>query len=137
MPDNKDEMRGHCLCGNTRFSYSGPPNWVTHCHCESCRRQTASAFTTFIGVPVEAVRFTGAETGIYRSSPGVERHFCKTCGCPMAYVSEKYPGEIHLYAALLEDPDSVSPTAHVHWGEHLGWISCDDGLRRYEKGGSD
>lgn len=137
MTEQNAERRGHCLCGETRLAFSAPVRWVAHCHCESCRRQTASPFTTFIGLPRDAVRFTRAEPGTYRSSPGVERLFCRTCGCPAAFLSEKFPDEIHIYAATLEDPDSVAPECHVHWGEHLGWIRCDDGLPKHPRGGSD
>ena len=42
--------RGHCLCGQVTFEFTGSPLWCGHCHCESCRRATASPFTTWIGV---------------------------------------------------------------------------------------
>jgi hypothetical protein len=40
--------RGRCLCSKTTFEYTGSENWCGHCHCESCRRNTSSAFTTFL-----------------------------------------------------------------------------------------
>ncbi len=124
--------RGHCLCGAVTFEYGGPENWRGHCHCESCRRNTASPFTTFLGVPRGAFRFTGAAPAVYRSSPGVRRLFCATCGTPMAYESDRYPDEIHLYAASLEDSRDFAPQFHVHWAERVPWISLDDALPRHE-----
>jgi len=36
---------GRCLCGAVTYSYEGLENWQAHCHCESCRRATASPMT--------------------------------------------------------------------------------------------
>mgnify|MGYP000172385546 CR=1 FL=1 len=37
--------KGHCLCRQVTFEYSGPEIRIGHCHCESCRRTTLSGFT--------------------------------------------------------------------------------------------
>ena len=131
MTNTTPEQRGHCLCGATGFSFTGPVNWAGHCHCESCRRQTGSAYTTYIGVPRDAVRFTGKPPAIFTSSPGVERLFCGHCGTPIAFRSNRFPDEIHLFAATLEEPDSVSPEFHVFWRERLSWTVCDDELPKH------
>ncbi len=133
---NQTSGSGRCLCGAVRYSYTGPENWRGHCHCESCRRTTSSPFTTFFGVPWEAFRFTGTEPAAYVSSPGVRRLFCSTCGTPMAYDADRFPDEIHLYAASLDDPNGFEPQFHVYCGERLPWISLGDGLPCYEKGTS-
>ncbi len=112
---------GHCLCGSVTFAYEGPENWRGHCHCDSCRRQTASPFTTFMGVGHGQWRWTGATPATYHSSPGVTRHFCATCGAPVAYETRQLPHEIHFYAALLDDPADFEPGVNFHWDEHLPW----------------
>ena len=128
--------RGHCLCGEIAFEYSGPETWRGHCHCESCRRNTSSPFTTFVGVPRQAYRWTGKPPAVYRSSPGVRRMFCATCGTPMAFDSEKRPDEIYFYAASLEDSRSFVPDFHVHWEERMPWVELADDLPKREGGGS-
>lgn len=124
------EKTGHCLCGAVTFAYDGPENWMAHCHCESCRRATASPFTSFLGVPNGHWRWTGAEPKTYESSPGVTRSFCGTCGAPVAYQAERFPDEIHFYAALLDDPALYLPTLHVHSDEQVPWVTLGDGLPR-------
>lgn len=131
------EKRGRCLCGAVTFAYTGEENWRAHCHCESCRRQTSSPFTTFMGVPDGAFQFTGEQPKVYVSSPGVRRLFCATCGSPVAYEADAFPDEIHFYAASLEAPETFSPDRHVHTGEQLPWIHLDDGLPRFRKGSAD
>lgn len=124
------EKTGHCLCGRVSFAYSGPENWRAHCHCESCRRATSSAFTSFMGVPDGRWRWTGAEPKTFASSPGVTRSFCGTCGAQMAYRANRFPDEIHFYAATLAEPDQYKPQRHVHTDEQLPWICLADGLPR-------
>lgn len=65
---------------------------------------------------------------IYASSTGVKRHFCATCGTPMAYESRRWPDEIHFYATSLDDPAAFQPTEHVNWNERLPWLHLADGL---------
>ena len=120
---------GHCLCGAIRYAFD-PVGvlWRGHCHCESCRRATSSPFTTWFSVRNSAWRWTGAAPEIYRSSPGVRRYFCPTCGTPMAYASS------------LEHPADFAPASHVHVAEKLPWIHLNDPLPRHsgaERDGTD
>ncbi len=131
---NDNVTRGRCLCGAIRFEFVGPANWVGHCHCESCRRNTSSPITTFVGVPRSAFRFTGGTAKAYESSPGVRRHFCGDCGVPMAFDADHYPDEIHLYVASLDDPAALQPEFHVYVGEQLPWFEVQDELARYKAG---
>ena len=120
---------GHCLCGAVGYRFDGAPNWQAHCHCESCRRNCSAPFTSYFAVSHGKWRWTGALPALYRSSPGVNRHFCATCGTPMAFEGAKWPLEIHFYAASLADPAAYAPTLHVNWNEHLPWVVLADGLR--------
>jgi len=115
-------LRGRCLCGACTFELIGKQNWVGHCHCDSCRRATASPMTTWIGQENGRWRFTGAEPAKYESSPGNTRGFCPTCGSPFYYLSRRYPDETHFYAALLDHPEDVEPDRNFHIDEMLPWM---------------
>jgi hypothetical protein len=124
------QKTGHCLCGAVSFAYEGPERFTAHCHCESCRRATASPFTTFIGIRDGQWRWTGEAPRDFASSPGVLRSFCPRCGSQMAYRADSFPGEIHFYAATLDDKNALIPTVHVHADEMLTWIHLSDDLPR-------
>jgi hypothetical protein len=121
---------GRCLCGAVTFRGTEPPLWQAHCHCESCRRATASPFTSFLGLQDGTWNWTGAAPRTYQSSPGTFRDFCPTCGTQMAYHSDRIPGERHFYAATLDDPSEFTPTAHDHADEMLPWLHLADDLPR-------
>jgi hypothetical protein len=123
-------IRGRCLCGACVFELIGGPNWVGHCHCESCRRATASPFTTWIGQENGYWNFLGDMPVRYESSSGNTRGFCGKCGSPMFYQSERFPNEIHFYAALLDHPGNIEPSTHFHADEMLPWIHLSDNLPR-------
>lgn len=137
LGDNRREQTmttGRCLCGATRFSFSGQPSAVLHCHCESCRRATSSPVTTFLTVTRAGLEFEGDAPGIYSSTAGVERFFCRSCGSPMGYANAKYPDDFDVYAATLDDPTFVEPQFHAHHAERLPWIELTDTLPRHPHG---
>ncbi|PRY26198.1 hypothetical protein CLV78_101293 [Aliiruegeria haliotis] len=128
---------GHCLCGRVRWQTDGTQAWAGYCHCESCRRACAAPVTAYLGVPDGHWRWTGATPATFESTPGVRRHFCATCGTPMAYEAEAFPGEIHFHAAALDAPADFTPDFHVNHAEHLPWLTIADDLPRYPGGGND
>ena len=132
MSDEQPAVTGGCLCGAVRFTYTGAPNWIVHCHCESCRRATASPMTTFVSVPCAAITFTGTPK-YFASSPGVKRGFCGTCGSPLTYENDDLPDEVHVYAAVLDEPAraAVAPSRHVFVDAQLPWFEVHDALPRY------
>lgn len=127
------ERTGHCLCGTVRFAARGEPKWVAHCHCESCRRATSAAFATYAGYPADAVTWTTAAPRAYASSPGVTRTFCGNCGSPMSFSGARWPGEIHLFAASFDTPETLTPHVHVYAEEQLSWVHLGDDLPRIAK----
>ncbi|MEM9097149.1 MAG: GFA family protein [Pseudomonadota bacterium] len=126
-----NSQTGRCLCGSVTFRFSGTPLWQAHCHCESCRKSCSAPVTSFLGVRDGDWEWTGEAPQVYERSPGVRRYFCARCGSQMAYAADKFPGEIHFYAASLDDVDAYAPTFHVFAGEAVPWLHFQDDLPRY------
>lgn len=124
---------GHCLCGSVAFAYEGELNWTLNCHCESCRRATSSAMTTWLSVPRKVFRFTAGAPAYFASSPGVRRGFCGKCGSPLTYENDRLPDEVHVLAGALTDPGAARPSAHIFVSDQLPWFDAADELPRYEK----
>ena len=127
-----DEIHtGRCLCGAVRFEALGAPEWVAHCHCESCRRHTGSAFSTVAGYREATVRWTGERPAVFASAPGVRRGHCSRCGSPISYGSDRHGDEVHLMIGAFDDPGAFEPTVHVWTSEQVSWLRMEDGLPRY------
>ena len=132
-PEDATVRTGRCLCRAVTFIARGEPRWVAHCHCESCRRATSSAIATYAGYTTSAVEWTGEQPAAYRSSPGVIRRFCRSCGSPMSFEGERWPNEIHLFVPSFDAPETFQPRCHVHVEEQLRWLHLADQLPRYPK----
>ncbi|MDH3377032.1 MAG: GFA family protein [Gammaproteobacteria bacterium] len=136
MLDDEDRMmsdiaNGGCLCGAVRFEVAGPPLWVAHCHCHSCRRSTGAPVTTFVGFRYSNFTFNTGSSGVYESSPGVWRRFCTTCGTPLSYEADRYDDEIHIYISTLDHPEDYPAQSHVFYGERISWFDVHDSAPRF------
>ena len=124
--------RGYCLCKKTSWEFSGDTTWACYCHCDDCRRNCAAPIVAWLGVPIKNFRWTADKPSTYESSKGVHRHFCTTCGSPIAFEADHYAGGMHLYAASLENPEDFKPTFHVNYKSKLHWLAMDDELVKYD-----
>lgn len=113
---------GSCHCGRVTFRAAGAPKFVSVCHCESCRRTTGGAFSTWVGFPSAQVEWSGESPAFYSSSMGVERGFCRSCGTPLTYQSDKWPGETHFLIGVFSDPSLFAPRSDYMIEEKLAWV---------------
>lgn len=67
----------------------------------------------------------------YVSSERVVRSFCEQCGCSLTYAHSKYPDELDLTIASLDDPSAIAPTAHIWMSDAASWDRPDDGLPQH------
>jgi hypothetical protein len=116
------ELTGRCLCAAIRDRAAGEPLWVTHCHCESCRRATGAPLTTYAGFPAERFAWTAGAPATFASSPGVMRTFCGRCGTSLTYEGERWPGEVHVLVATLERPEAMTPQGEAFAEQRLPWL---------------
>lgn len=125
---------GGCLCGALRYALNGKPEWAAHCHCRSCQKATGGSFTTWIGYQSKSFETTRGLLAKCSTSAGVERGFCAQCGTSLTFqAEERWPGQIHILAPTLDNPEMAKPKAHVNVGDQLPWVKLDDGLPRHDK----
>ena len=124
-------MQGSCFCGRVRFRLTPPTEFVSHCHCHSCRRSHGAAFVTWTAVPKERFELLGGQLKSYQSSPGTAWQFCPECGSSLFYESDKAAHKIYVVVACLDDPPDRQPDAHVSYEEAVEWLHLNDGLPRY------
>lgn len=126
-------LEGGCLCGAVRYRLHGPPDWSAHCHCRSCQRAVGAAFATWLGVKGENFNVEAGELAVYRSSPGVERGFCRKCGTSLTYVGAQWPGLVSILVPTLDKPEAVTPSSHVYTEHQLPWIRLADNLPTHQQ----
>jgi len=123
---------GSCLCGAVRYEIDGLDTPVGHCHCATCRKAHASAFTTTAGVLREHFRWIAGEDLLrdYESSPGKLRRFCSVCGTHLVAERPAQPHVILRVATLDQDP-GLRPAMHIWTSHDAPWLSDDGEVPRH------
>ncbi len=126
-------VRASCLCGDVVYEAEGEFKHMTHCHCSACRKVHGAPFATYVGVPTEGIRWIGGENGRtrYRSSPGLVRAFCSTCGSVVP-TPEKGGPLTFVPAGNLEADCGARPEVHIFTGSKAAWYTITDELPQCE-----
>ncbi|MBT3205602.1 MAG: GFA family protein [Gammaproteobacteria bacterium] len=130
--NNPTTYKASCFCGNVQISLSGEPEAMAYCHCDSCRRWSASQVNAFTLWKPENITITSGKDKIesYSGNPGSEhdsevshRKWCKSCG---GHVLTEHPemGVTDVPAVVISGL-SFKPGFHVHYQESVQPISDD------------
>lgn len=131
-------ITGRCLCGGVTYSVDAEPVWQGICHCSNCQRQTASAFSTVVGVPIGALTVEGSTLASYKTvsegyESATERRFCSGCGSPIYSTIEAMPGLAFLKAGTIDDVSWFQPTAEIWTESAQPWAPHFENVPRYER----
>ena len=135
--NNINAHHGSCFCGAVQFTVDGGPEGMGYCHCDSCRRWSASPVNAFTLWKPEAIKVTRGADKIdaFEKNPGYEgetvtsiRKWCKTCG---GHIFTEHPtmGLIDVYAAAIPD-FPFNAGVHVHYQESV--LAMKDGLPKMQ-----
>lgn len=113
---------GGCRCGRVRFRVTKPPLVTAVCHCTGCQRMSASAFSTTITLPADALEVTQGETvtGGLHGAEAQHQH-CDWC---KSWVFTRLPAEygaVNLRATMLDDATWFAPYMETYASEKLPW----------------
>lgn len=83
-------LEGSCLCGAIAYRAANPTNTYVYCHCDYCRKNSGSAFSSNVRVMRDGFQIVRGSDKLraYESSPGKRRCFCSVCGSPLFNVVE-------------------------------------------------
>jgi hypothetical protein len=125
---------GGCLCSAIRFRISGEPIFSLICHCATCRRASGAPTVAWLTFDRGQVEVLSGHPRTYRSSQGVVRQFCGTCGSQISYESAESPSTIDITTASLDNPSLFPPTLEF-WLEHrVSWQVADRSRTQYPRG---
>lgn len=120
---------GGCLCGQVRYTAEGEPIRVGLCWCGTCRKETGAIMPGFVMFPADKVEIAGEARG-HRTSPGLERFFCPTCGSPVYALTAE--GEAVLYHGSLDRPQDFAPSYELWAKDRPAWLPDLPGVKRYD-----
>lgn len=131
-------LRGSCLCGDIRFSFSLPHVRFNYCHCGSCRKATGSSHVANILIPPAQFRWEQGEARVARftdpaANPGYRRWFCPRCGGPVPGRNRTEEWMV-VPAGLLDSPVPVRPERSLYWSERADWPVPVDAIPKHAEG---
>ncbi|MEN2988199.1 GFA family protein [Tistrella sp. BH-R2-4] len=117
------EFEGGCFCGAVRYAVRDRPWWVVNCHCNSCRRSTGAPFSTYGCWPERQFDLLAGRLCRHDGGNGTVRDFCADCGTTLALRGRRWPGEVHILTASLDDAADFAPSMHVWTEDALPWVA--------------
>ena len=121
-----ERYKAACFCGTVQLELSSEPVVMGYCHCESCRRWSASPVSAFAMWKQDAVHVVqGADAvGGFSKTPQAHRQWCKACGGHL-FTDHPELGLADVPAVLIEGL-LFRPALHVNYQERV--LPIKDGL---------
>jgi ADP-ribosyl-[dinitrogen reductase] hydrolase len=115
-------LTGSCLCGAVAYQADAPLERIVHCHCRTCRKTHATAFSSVTAVPREKFCWTRGEDVLsaYESSPGKFRRFCSRCGSHLMAERVAQPF-VMLRLGCLDTAVDERPQVHIWRSDAASW----------------
>lgn len=131
------KIKGACLCESVRYESDGPVAVVATCHCTHCQKQSGSAFSVNVVVPMATLRLEGNSLATFDdvgdSGLPVRRHFCRRCGSPIHTVLDSMPGMAVIKAGTLNDPSWVRPQVELWCLSAQPWTLSPANTDRFDQ----
>jgi hypothetical protein len=129
--ETKMNLQGGCFCGAVRYTVTGEIFNATLCHCTDCRRVSGAPALAWFSARRADFRFTKEEPTRFASSEHVLRSFCPHCGTTLTFEDARWPEELDIASASLDDPEQAPPGDHTFVRSRLSWMDLHDGLPEY------
>jgi len=96
-----------------------------------CQLATGAPLPAWVNFPADNFAWTSEQPVYYRSSPHLQRGFCRSCGTSLCTVADE-DAYICVTLATLDDPARIAPILHMWTSSQAAWLKIDDNLPRHE-----
>jgi hypothetical protein len=128
-------LQGSCLCGGVRFEVTQPFEWVSACHCTTCKKISGGVGTVSGRVSSEAISILdGADLlRTFQPAEGKAKTFCSACGSNLFGNSWPTSPIASVRLSALDAPFDRKPEAHIFVRSVAAWETLpDDGAPRFD-----
>jgi hypothetical protein len=135
FPEVPNSITGGCMCGAVRYRISEKPLATGLCHCNRCRPQSGSAFSTIIIIKRSAFELEGP-TSVFEdvgaSGKRVGRRSCAKCGSPLTTESDVAPEVMFVKAGCIDNNKWFRPAMELFVTRHRPWVAPVPGAQQFE-----
>ena len=123
------------MCGAVRYTIAEQPLATGLCHCNRCRPQSGSAFSTIIIINRSTFKLEG-ETMVFEdvgsSGLRVGRRSCARCGSPLTTEPDVTPDMMFVKAGGIDNNEWFRPMMELFVGRRRPWIAPVPGAQQFE-----
>jgi hypothetical protein len=134
-PQVPNMLTGRCMCGAVTYKITEKPMADGLCHCDRCRPQSGSAFSTIIFIHRSALTITG-ETAVFHdvgsSGLRVLRRYCPRCGSPLTTEPDLTPELLMVKAGTLDSNGWFHPVWELFVARRRPWVNPVPSARQFE-----
>jgi hypothetical protein len=123
---NAGAAQGSCQCGAIRYEIAAGHHQLYVCHCNECRKQSASAFGISLIVARSAFRLKSG-TPRFWSRPTNSGHwldcaFCPDCGSRLWHARRGDAATVSVKGGSLDAPIDLSDAVHIWTARKLAGV---------------
>ncbi|KAF2095051.1 hypothetical protein NA57DRAFT_44934 [Rhizodiscina lignyota] len=123
-------LSGSCLCGDIKIAYEGEPALKALCHCNGCKKQSGSVFSSNIVVPDNAFKLISGTPKTYikentASGNKATNFFCGSCGTTLWLETPTVPDTKIIKVGVMDDMSTLSnakPGAEMFSPNRVDWV---------------
>ena len=133
MTDTIPRRTGACLCGDVRYTVTGPMRQVVACHCSQCLRSHGH-YAAYSAVHRDDIDIENADNiGWYQASDMARRGFCRTCGSRLFWdrIGADY---VAVAAGTLDVPTGLHTAAHIFVADKPDYYEIDGNTKKLPQG---
>ena len=125
-------MESRCKCGAVVIGVSTEVHRSINCHCNMCRENHGSAFTTWVSVDAEHVSLPiSASVTEYSVSENCRSYFCAQCGTKVYATDDRYTGVVALLAGTIFGIELKMPEGDYFYSDKAPWCISNSDIPKY------
>lgn len=128
-------LSGGCHCGEVRYeARCDAAVDAVYCHCRDCFKTSGATPVAWVCLAHDNFQVVKGQLKVYQSSEHAKRQFCANCGCLVLFYDQRFPDDVDLTLATLDDPKGIAPRCHIWTGSAPAWSRIDKGLPQFAAG---
>ena len=135
QPKMPATLDGGCMCGAVRHRILAAPIATGLCHCDRCRPQSGSAFSTIIIIKRSTFELEG-ETTVFEdvgsSGLRVGRRSCARCGSPLTTEPDVTPDMMFVKAGGIDNNEWFKPAMELFVTRRRPWVAPVPGIPQFD-----
>ena len=130
-------VTGNCFCGHVRYAATVNEKLVVVCHCESCQRHSATAYSVVVGIIDNSFSLQSGSLKSYESQSDSgsvrSRTFCPECGTRIyAETIGEGMSFVGLRVGTIDQRDMLKPHVQIWCRSAQSWALIDS-IPKYDK----